>query len=287
MKIGFVVLLALPASLAVAAPGNTPPEVADWFVLDPLRLHSTQMEVAAFSAHEWKVTPKDGRVVATAIPMDRVVQGDVPPFDFSGASMPRASHWSRGTKYVLRVSDGWLVGHNAGEWRGSLWWFSESGDEHRRISSDQIYGWIRAKDAILGLAGFRHLDKSEGRIIEIFLDAQNNSWQSRPYCPLSSTPWAGTFVDGLGLLVVTSSSLLLISDGGQSVTALLESACFDALPPNSIAMDEHRRAYIGMRLGVAGIDLGGGPPKMEWLVPSKEYWERELQEWQEAQERTR
>ena len=40
-----------------------------------------------------------------------------------------------GDRHVLGVADGWLVGFNAGEFGGGLWWFSFDGKRSKRISS--------------------------------------------------------------------------------------------------------------------------------------------------------
>jgi hypothetical protein len=46
---------------------------------------------------------------------------------------------SNGTcrRTVVPVSDGWIVGLDAGEFGGGLWWFSKHSDDSREISAKE------------------------------------------------------------------------------------------------------------------------------------------------------
>ena len=61
------------------------------------------------------------------------------------------------TPKVLRVTDGWLVAWNAGEWGGQLWWFSPDGTESDKISNDQIVAFFEAHGRLFALEGLDHM----------------------------------------------------------------------------------------------------------------------------------
>ena len=76
----------------------------------------------------------------------------------SSATEGLAGEW-----FSVKVSDGWIIGFNAGEFGAGLWWFSPDGKKREKISGDQVVGFfvtdaglLRWKDwltAILQSAG--------------------------------------------------------------------------------------------------------------------------------------
>jgi hypothetical protein len=76
---------------------------------------------------------------------------------------PEAGEDRSGERRALRVSDGWIVGFNDGEFGGGLWWFDPEGQSSNRIrppvgapvhpddpfAAENVRGLVRVADHIL------------------------------------------------------------------------------------------------------------------------------------------
>ena len=99
----------------------------------------------------------------------------------------------RGTIRILKVEDGWLIGHDEGEWGGDLWWYAPDGKRHYKISDDQVRGFSRAASGLFAYAGLTHLGLSYGYIIRIHRD-NHKHWKSEKWVDVQSiaTPFVKT-----------------------------------------------------------------------------------------------
>ncbi|MDM8544833.1 hypothetical protein QUF90_27515 [Desulfococcaceae bacterium HSG9] len=74
-------------------------------------------------------------------------------------------------KKVCRVGDGWLVGHDAGEWGGSLWWFSLSGIRRYRISvvNGPVTEFIKIENKMFVITGLRRFPEINLPVCNCFI----------------------------------------------------------------------------------------------------------------------
>lgn len=183
-----------------------------------------------------------------------------------------------GRRSTAKVEDGWLVGFDAGEFGGGLWWYSSDGRESVRVSPrsdspanpDDIYraenvrGLVPVGDKLLVLTGLDHLSGRSGRVFRAV--QRDNRWELDPVGVLDASPAAWT-LDGIRLLVLTGSGLWSVTmDAG--VTQVHRSD-IGGLYPNSLARGPDGALYVGMRRYVLRLDPAGDKWTETWLV-SKE-----------------
>ena len=61
-----------------------------------------------------------------------------------------------GEWFSVKISDGWIIGFNAGEFGAGLWWFSPDGKKREKISEDQVVGFFVTDAGLLALEGLAH-----------------------------------------------------------------------------------------------------------------------------------
>ena len=54
-----------------------------------------------------------------------------------------------GSRSLLRTADGWLVGFDAGEFGGGLWWFNNEGDDNRKLLSENMHSILQTTNGVL------------------------------------------------------------------------------------------------------------------------------------------
>jgi hypothetical protein len=120
---GMLTGLAVLVSLAAQASSGLDP--VEW-PLRPAPPSRSERHCTDYSRMFWSVS-LDGGVPRTE---QLITREHVDPLPFAYAE----GRDRQGSRYVARVTDGWLVGFDAGEFGGGLWWFSErDGHESRRI----------------------------------------------------------------------------------------------------------------------------------------------------------
>ncbi len=112
-----------------------------------------------------------------------------------------------------------MVGFRRGEWGGSLYWFSKSGNQKYEISSHQINQFIKRNNKIYGIEGLSHLGISEGRMVQI--QKSNNKWKAREYLKFNAEP-EGIATNSNGeFIVVTSKDLIRIASKSKIYPIML------------------------------------------------------------------
>jgi hypothetical protein len=69
-----------------------------------------------------------------------------------------------GKPTVQKVDDGWLVGFNAGEFGGGLWWADQSGQHTKELTGEHVVAFVPRGDAVVVFTGIAHLTIDEGNI---------------------------------------------------------------------------------------------------------------------------
>lgn len=255
--------------LGVAIAENYPDDISEWIAVTPPTEPTSSM-AANWSTHEWRVVLENGVVYARQRNIEEV-SGEKPDFEIP------ASKEMNGERHYMLVPDGWLVGFNAGEWGGSLWWFSATGKDNYKISDDQIVSFLKRDGEIMAIEGLAHLSISKGSIIKVEKEKDTGKYVSLRILNLNAAPEAAILDADNSVIVVTTSGLFKAS--GDKLTKIVD-GFWSMLYPNSIVVDAQRNVYIGMRQGVAKISLSDSNQKIDWLVPSKQYLDGEIKSYQ-------
>ena len=114
---------------------------------------------------------------------------------------------------ALKVTDGWLVGSNRGEWGGELVHLAINGEQNI-ILEQNIEDIYKLGDKYIVTTGLAHLFSNRGQIYELYKD-KGSAWNSRPWLKLPGSPSSSWFVETEELLINTygGGSLLLSEDG--------------------------------------------------------------------------
>jgi hypothetical protein len=217
----------------------------------------------------WQLSLAEG--VAKAQPLKSREHVDPIPFSYA------ESEDRRGSRHVARVEGGWLVGFDAGEFGGGLWWFGDrDGHEGRRIrpnpSSPANANDIFHAENVLGLPlvggqrlvlmGLDHLTGRSGRVFRAV--PGSTGWDLAPVAVLDAQPdvW---LVDGTRLLFLTESGLW-VSDG--SGAKRVHAVDLGAFAPTSMVRASDGAVYVGMRYYVLRLAERNGTWEEAWFVPA-------------------
>lgn len=267
----FIFLISIIASLfvGIAFGADYPNDITQWISVLPPKAGSDEGYSANWSNHEWQVYLDGGAVHAKPYdPNGRI--GENPGFE-----IPQ-SKATRGRECTIKVTDGWLIGFNAGEWGGSLWWFSGTGKESYKISDDQIRGYIKKDDVLFAIEGLAHSGISEGKVIKIIKNDKTGKYESVIYSTLPEASDAVTLDNDGSMIIVTTASLIKIASDGK-IEKLIEGVFWSGFYANSVVIDSQRNAYIGMRQGIAKLSLTEPTPKIEWLIPNNSFLNEEME----------
>jgi len=216
---------------------------------------------AGYSQTEWEVlsTPRGvaARVRGRGSPTTRM------PF------VPKADKF-QGAQAAARVSDGWLVGFNLGEFGAGLYWFSETGKEHYAISGHQVVDFLQVGERLLAIEGLAHLSRSDGSVISV--EKTKERWQASTVVSLPFAPYAAAVEPDKSLLVVLSGALVRLAPAG-SLKTLVSPVPWEMLYPTSAVLAaDNQTLYVGMRQYVAAITLASGDVRL--LAPNETFLNR-------------
>jgi hypothetical protein len=262
----------LTFAFAEAGQEDFPTALGKWTILDPPGRQSGEWLVANNDfKHEWVVTLRDGRPVAHL----RVKEAPAPlPFEIAPGT---AREGLSGQRLSTKVSDGWIVAYNAGEFGAGLWWFSPDGKKRDKISEAWINGFIETKSGLLALEGIAHGIGSEGQILRLDRSLAER-WRSEVFVKLEHAPYVGVKQADGSLIIATTDRLLRVVPADKKVEVLLDNAFWGGLYPNSIVATQDGTIYLGMRHGVAKLERTSGKSKVTWLLPNQEFANMKLEE---------
>ncbi len=155
-----------------------------------------------YSACEWGLEP--GAAQGSVVVVEQTGRPAAPP----PFPLPPGEEFG-GRRLDLRVSDGWIVSFDRGEFGGSLWWFSPEGEGHERIGERLNVEELLIVDGRPHVVtSLRHLGISEGAVLR--LEQVEGAWTLAEVAVLPLGPHAvvpGTshellLVDRVGLLQV-------------------------------------------------------------------------------------
>lgn len=222
-----------------------------------ITLTEERMRCANYSDAEWRVAVDGNTVRATPSTEHEPDTGPALPF-----ALPKGEPF-RGRRHTLAVSDGFLVGLDAGEWGGALYWFSADGKQKKELARENVRGFVAlSPDAVVALEGLAHLSLSEGRARWLGRDAQG--WHETHVDALDGS--VQTFTQsGKSIYVATTVSLTRV-DGPKQVR-VMKSLNDAILYPDTMAVDPQGRIFLGMRQLVLRLVPNGTGFDEEWLAP--------------------
>jgi hypothetical protein len=203
---------------------------------------------------------RDGAVVVSVRhPSDDPEPLPVSPSD---VGLPRDAdlHW-------IATKGGWLVGFDAGEFGGGLWFVGADGDR-RQVSLEGVPSWAQNVHGIveqqggpLVFVGLNHLSADFGAVLRCV--RREGRWDTRLISRLDGAPGAAARLSNGDAIFVTTRGIGRVTPSGR-VGSLLKRD-LDGLYPESIATDAGGNVYVGIRGAV--IRLRAGAAREEWLVP--------------------
>jgi len=171
-----------------------------------------------------------------------------------------------GSRSLLRTADGWLVGFDAGEFGGGLWWFNNEGDANRRLLSENVHSILQTANGVFVLVGLAHLSLDNGKIYQF--TETGEEVKVTLLADLGGSPEAVT-VDPEGRIVIATPKSVLAFDYSGNVHKLYTSG-EDLTYPTSVVVDEHGDIYVGMRFFVLRlVPASGAVYRPQWLMSKK------------------
>lgn len=184
---------------------------------------------------------------------------DALPFTIDG----KARDGLGGMRHVRAVDNGWLVGFDAAEVGGALWWFDKTGEHRAKLSDGNIIGFVDlGAQGVLALSGFARGGFSRGQVLRV---RRAGEWTATKWLDLDSAAEAFALEARDSLLVLTTTGIFRVTACGD-LTRLVQ-ADYDALYPTSLAVDPRGVIYVGMRHYITRFVPGPGSKlREEWLT---------------------
>jgi hypothetical protein len=218
----------------------------------------------ATGGNEWKVGAESGKLTISNYSYNEKEQlGKLPEHLKEQILKSRNTGiGAPGYLHIEEFSNGWLVGSDAGEWGGKLYWLSKDGLQKIKLLTDNIRGIITLGESAFILSGMAHLSTDDGKIYKVLL-GENSELQSEVIADLKTQPQS-FLVENESILVLLKDKLLRLDHKGQ--TTVLAETDYSLLYPNSMAATSSGVVYVGMRLFLVRFVPDGNGYREEWLV---------------------
>lgn len=236
----------------------TLPVPKGWVPYPAPEADSSALHCANYSQREWKVSLKNEGVEIS--PFSEGIEESL-PFKIQPKN---AIAGLAGDRRVKRVSDGWLVGFNSGEFGGALWWFSGDGLKRKKLADENVVGFADSALGVLALVGLAHMGIDRGKVLRVG-EGNEGERQVNVLADLKEAPCAFAIESPNSILVLTTNKLVRVSTTGK-IEGLL-STKYGSLYPNSIALSRTGTIHVGMRHFVTRLTPMNGSYKEEWFVP--------------------
>lgn len=232
-----------------------------------------QRACAQQAGEVWRVSRSDGQLQVD--PWERRIVQEPLPFDIPSADD------RRGNRHVLQLSDGWLVGFDAGEWGGGLWWFGPEGEGARRLRPpeaawnrngagrrlENVRGFAVLDDAIFVFLGLDHLMSRSGGVFR--LDRRDGEWKLVPIGLLDASPDVWLTEEGRVLIVTEGGLWSLHLDGPLEQVHRID---LSSLLPTSVVRGTEGALYLGLQHYLVRLEPKGGDWTASWLAPDDCTW---------------
>ena len=249
-----------------------------WVLFPKPKADSREMHCANWSVNnEWKVASESGKLTVS-----KYVYKDDEQFWKLPASLKEHILKNRnigkglgGYLHIESYENGWLVGSDAGEWGGKLFWFSEDASQKTELLNDNVRGIARVGNNVVILSGLAHLGTDEGKIYRL-VHGENGSLKTQLIIDLKTQPQGFLVDNDKRILVTLNNKILQLNPLGE--TEVLKETNFESLYPNSMAITSSGVVYVGMRLFIVRFVPGENGFTEEWLVPQncQKFVEKEM-----------
>lgn len=235
--------------------GRAPDLPPGWIAIDPP--DAARLRCANYSDDEWQVAVDGDQLHVTAATPHEPDTG--PTVAFMPDTIPA------GRRHALAVADGFLVGYDAGEWGGALYWISADGTTHTEIAKENVRGVLAVgDDAAVAFEGLAHMGINEGAVR--WLKRAPNGWTTDTVGKLDGQPQAIVAAPD-AMYVVTFESLVRIRTDRTIET--IQKVTTEGLYPDSMAVDATGQLWIGMRQFVLRLTPAGGTYTPQWFVEAR------------------
>jgi hypothetical protein len=247
--------IAPPNALANVAP---PP---GWIVVAAPAQGSETLSCANLARREWMVAIGSGGGVEVAERTSAVREDSPLPFTIAPSRQNVREHLA-GRRHSLKVDDGYIVGFDAGEHGGALWWFTPSGDKRVQLAEVNIVGLTELRIGVVALSGLAHLGTSEGKVFR--LTRERDTWSAAAWIDMHGAVEAFVRESPESMLVLSTTGLDRVTVCGDVLR--IATTNYDVLYPTSIAIEPNGVVYIGMRQFITRFVPIGDGYREEWLT---------------------
>ncbi|WP_394826002.1 hypothetical protein [Pendulispora albinea] len=248
--------VACPTKVPKHEPIANAPLPSGWVAL-PGSPDAQALRCGNLSRREWAV--KRGASEVEIALAQRRPPDDPLPFYVIG----KANEGLAGTRKVKPVERGFLVGFDAGEHGGALWWFGPAGDRRTRLSEENVIGFAELGGVPVAITGHSRFGISRGRVIRLSPDGAD-AWRVGAWVDLGGASQTFAVESPETMLVLTTAGLVRITACGDM--SLLAAAHYDVLYPSSMAVDDSGVVTIGMRQFATRWIPSANGYREEWLV---------------------
>jgi hypothetical protein len=256
-------------------PSRIPPRTAlanvapppGWIVVPAPAQGSETLACANLARREWMVSIGSGQGVDIA-ERTNVTREDAPlPFTIPASPKNLREHLA-GRRHSLAVDGGYLVGFDAGEHGGALWWFTQTGDKRVQLADVNIVGLTELRVGVVALSGLAHMGMSEGKILRVTRDGHahegRETWSAAPWIDMHGAVEAFVRESPESMLVLSTTGLDRVTACGD--VTRIATTNYDVLYPTSIALDPNGVVYIGMRQFITRFTPTSEGYREEWLT---------------------
>lgn len=253
-----LILLVYVAQDQTIAQQDSPPVPANWSMYPKPASGGPDMRCGNYSKRSWFVSLENEELkIAT-----RAERSDSPgtlPFRL------RLPDSAGGHRVVHQLDDGWLVGFEAGEWGGSLWWFSADGKRRQKLSSENIVYFVKLSSEVLALGGLNHMSIDTGKALTVKKD-RSGRYRAQLFANLDGEPAAYVQETPDSVLILTTQGVRRLKSSA-SIEKLVDTD-IAILYPTSMALTKQGVIYLGMRHYIVRLIPTGNGYKEEWFVPN-------------------
>jgi hypothetical protein len=254
-----LVVVTIWAALPTAA--QSPPSAKErdapegWVQAPSSKVNRALWECAGYGG-SWIVGLQDGSVRIDELSERAPEKNPLPQF-------LKLSKEVIGSRSLFRTADGWLVGFDAGEFGGGLWWFSNEGDDNRKLLSENVHSILQTPNGVFVLVGLAHLSLNSGKIYQYTETAEQ--LKITYVADLGGSPEASTVDSDHRIVIATPKSVVAFDYSGN--TRKLFTSGEDLTYPTSIIVDRNGDIFIAMRSFVLRlIPATNGGYRPQWLM---------------------
>jgi hypothetical protein len=242
---------------------NNGPEVLDgWIEAPGSKANPALWECSGYGG-SWVVSVEPGAVRVNELNFDDV--SDKTSKEIPLPSYLKLSKEMIGKRSVLRTANGWLIGFDAGEFGGGLWWFNNDGSVVRKLLPQNVHSILETPGGTFVLAGLAHLSLDDGEIDQ-FIETEDQV-TLKYVANLGGSPETST-VDPDGQIVVATMRSVLRIDYAGKVHKLYSSG-EDLTYPTSVVVGRNGDIVVAMRFFLLRLVPEGSEYKPQWLMQKK------------------